>query len=287
MLRNARDLQTIAYMVAATVLLVAQFTATQFDAILYALTLLLAFATGIMNHNHCHCPMWHWQWLNRLCDGWFTLFLGHPGFVFALCHEGNHHRFRNNAQDWTRTWRYRDDNCLVGFVRHPFESMRTLVPHIYAHLRTLARRSPASLKVICGQYAILSVYVVGAYIVDPVKALLYVTVPQFVALFFLLGANYLQHAHTDETSKTSHSRNFVGLVNPLFFNIGYHSAHHLRGGIHWSELARLHREIADDLPQQLIERSLLCYIARVFLLSPFVPSWRSRSLRVLPTEKSR
>jgi beta-carotene hydroxylase len=219
-LGNRADLQTLAYMLLATVLVVVQWQATQLNIGMYLLTLLLAFATSIMNHNHRHLPMWRSRWLNRLSDCWFTLFLGHPGFVFDVCHERNHHRYRNSEQDWTRTWRVRDDNCLIGFLRHPLDCAITLRPHIGAYLRAVRLHSPLVWRWICAQYLLLAVALVVAFVLDPLKALVLVVVPQLTALFFLLAANYLQHAHTDENSCATHSRNFLGLLNPLFFNIG-------------------------------------------------------------------
>ena len=216
--------------------------------------------------------------MNRLTDCWFTLFLGHPGFVFDVCHDRNHHRYRNGEQDWTRTWRVRDDNCLIGFIRHPLDCAITLRPHIGACLRAIRLRSPAVWRWICAQYLLLATVLVVAFVLDPLKALILVVIPQLTALFFLLAANYLQHAHTDENSCATHSRNFFGLLNPLFFNIGYHSAHHLRGAAHWSELPAIHARIAHTLDPRLLEPSLLCYCLRVFVLSLVAPRWRSQSL---------
>ena len=298
-LRYHADLQTLGYMSLATALLLVQWRAQQFSVAMYVLTLFLAFAVGIMNHNHCHLPMWRARWLNRLTDCWFTLFLGHPGFVFQLCHERNHHRHRNRAQDWTRTWRRRDDNCLSGFVRHPFESVITLQPHISDCLRRArvqsmglaidpgSRAVPASdtkfgpwnWQWIRLQYVLLASFIGFTVLLDPMKALVLVVIPQLTALFFLLVANYLQHAHTDERSQGGHSRTFLGWVNPLFFNIGYHAAHHLQGSAHWSELPGLHARIAHTLDPRVVERSLAWYCLRVFVLSIVVPRWRSESLR--------
>jgi hypothetical protein len=131
-LRHRADVQIVGYMLLASVLLLAQWQAEHLHVGLYLLTLVLAFAISIMSHNHSHVSLWRSHGLNRLSDCWFTLFMGHPGFVFELCHERNHHRYRNRQQDWTRTWRGCDDNCLSGFIRHPFDSAMTLQPHRFA-----------------------------------------------------------------------------------------------------------------------------------------------------------
>jgi hypothetical protein len=86
------------------------------------------------------------------------------------------------------------------------------------------------------------------------KALLFVIVPQLHGLHWLLATNYLQHAHADGRKpraqrgarrypgrQLNYARNFEGLVNPLLFNIGLHTAHHENPHAHWSELTHLHR----------------------------------------------
>ena len=279
MLNYRADWQAVVYMVAATALLFIQWRLETFVPALYFLTLGLAFSVSIMHHNHRHVPMWRSSVLNRLSDVWFTLFQGHPGFVFALFHEKNHHRFCNGARDYTRTYRHRDDNSLIGLVMHPFVSFATLWPHGIAHLRQLRLDRPARWRAEMAHYIALFLFVGGAGLIDFGKTLVFIVIPQAFALFWLLGANYLQHAHTDETDRYRASRNFTGLVNTLFFNIGLHTAHHLDGNMHWSELPRAHRRIAEKIDKRTIETSLVWYCLRVFVLSLVWPAFRSRSLR--------
>ena len=49
------------------------------------------------------------------------------------------------------------------------------------------------------------------------------------------------------------SRNYVGgLHNKLTGNLGYHTAHHYRQGVHWSKLPELHESIADKIPEEFV-----------------------------------
>lgn len=282
MLLYRADWQTLLYMASATALLGFQWQRDTFSPILFALQLALAFATSIMHHNHRHLPMWRAPLLNRLSDGWFTAFQGQPGIVFDLCHNENHHRYCNGPADYTRTYRYHDDNTLVGLIRHPFESALTLTPIIVRYVVQLRHTDPAAFRSVLLDYAWLAIFTLGAVALDPHKALLYVLIPQAFALFWLLAANYLQHAHTDEQNRFRAARNFLGLVNPLCFNIGLHTAHHLDGRQHWSELPATHRKIAHAIDKRLIEPSLTGYFLRVLTLGPFVSRWRSVSLRRAP-----
>ncbi len=122
----------------------------------------------------------------------------------------------------------------------------------------------------------------GLLAVNPMKALLFVIVPQLHGLHWLLATNYLQHAHADGGPRAvaglNYARNFEGLVNPLLFNIGLHTAHHEHSRAHWSELGRLHRDhYRDRVNPALNERGLAPYMLRVFVLAVFVPRLRSRS----------
>lgn len=279
MLRHRADLQTLLYMLITTALPLVQWQLESFHPLLFLASSIMAFAVGAMHHNHAHVPIWHSRHLNTATDYWFTLFQGHPGYAFRPAHINNHHRHRNRERDCTRTYRLRDDNSLLGFFLHPFESAFVLVPVLTAYLGRLRCDRPAEFRSACMHYGFLVACVGLALALDPRKAVLYLLLPQALALFFLLASNYLQHAHTDEMSPCGHSRNFVGLINLLFFNVGYHTVHHRHSRLHWSRLPVAHARLAGRIDPRLIERSFVWYFLRVYVLALFVPGLRSQSLR--------
>lgn len=285
MLKHRADLQTLLYMLLATALPVLQWRLDAFHPALFLASLVMAFAVGAMHHNHAHLPLWRSPLLNALTDYWFTLLQGHPGYVFFPAHLDNHHRHVNGVRDFTRTYRYRDSNDLPGLLIHPLQSAYTLLPVIAAHLRMLWRERRKAVVQVMTHYAVLAACILTAFLLDWRKALLFVAAPQLAALFFLLASNYLQHAYTDETSAYNHSRNFLGWLNPLFFNVGYHTAHHHDSSIHWSRLPQVHAMIADRIDQRLVEKSFAWYCIRIFVLGSLFPGLRSTSLH--PLEKTR
>ena len=151
-----------------------------------------------------------------------------------------------------------------------------------------ARRSPGAFRYCLAQYGLW----LGAWAlllaIDWRRALLFVIVPQLHGLHWLLATNYLQHAHADGRagaggdtpgSALNYARNFEGLVNPLLFNIGLHTAHHENPHAHWSELTRLHSEhYRARVAPALSEGGLAPYMLRVFVLGAVVPRFRSRTL---------
>jgi len=107
------------------------------------------------------------------------------------------------------------------------------------------------------------------FVLDWRKTLLFFVIPQQVALFAIQCVNFLQHIETDADSEWNHSRNFVGpVLNGLLFNNGYHTVHHLKPGVHWSELPQLHAPYAERIHPSLLERSWLRYFGRTYLWRP-------------------
>ncbi|VAW71673.1 hypothetical protein MNBD_GAMMA10-1029, partial [hydrothermal vent metagenome] len=56
--------------------------------------------------------------------------------------------------------------------------------------------------------------------------------------------------------------NLSPLYNLFTGNLGYHTAHHHKQGVHWSRLPELHAQIASRIPDRLYKTS---YITRQLL----------------------
>lgn len=281
MLRYQADRRTVFYMALTTGLLVIQWIRDDFSWPLYALAAFMAVAVTVIAHNHNHLGMWRSRLLNHATDYWLTLFYGFPAFAWVPTHNMNHHRFTNQAGDYTLTYRYSEKNNLVTLLSYPTISGYHQQKPIRDYLRELWGRNRGRFWGSLSQYAVLAAFVGGALLLDWRKALLYVVVPQQIGLFVVLVFNYLQHVHADEQSEWSHSRNFTSpVLNYLLLNNGYHTAHHEKPGTHWSRLGHEHARIEHLIDPALNVKSFWWYLARTYLLSPLVPRWRSRSLRL-------
>jgi len=81
-------------------------------------------------------------------------------------------------------------------------------------------------------------------------------VPGMLTLLHTCWATYEHHAGNHPTSHFDASVNRVHrLFNVLSWNLGYHTAHHLRPGVHWSLLPELHAEIRERIPEHQILRT--------------------------------
>lgn len=282
MLRNRRDWQSLAYILALP-LLVAYLWRHPYlsllNGLLYGVLLFLTLGTGVIHHNHAHLRMWNKRWLNRLTDFWLTLLQGHPAFVFYPAHNGNHHRYRHGPLDVARTYRFGGDtNHLLGYLLHPLQATVVLYPLIWRWLIRMQRRHAGVFNYFLRQYLAVGLLWILLGWLDWHKFLLLVLLPQLHGLHWLLATNYLQHAHADGGSPVDFARNFEGLVNPLLFNIGFHTAHHHHPRAHWTQLPGLHQRYRHLLHPQLNPGPLLPYMFRTFILSLLWPRRSSRSL---------
>lgn len=280
MLRFKADLRTVAYMIVTTAVFVLQWAVVGFHPALYVLYLFLSIAVTVIAHNHNHLPIWKNPFLNHVTDYWLTVFYGFPAFAWIPTHNMNHHRMNNREGDYTITYRLTENNTLLMLLLYPTMSSYYQQKPIRDYLRNLWKGDRRKFWLAFGQYVALAVWIITFLILDWQKALLYVIIPQQVGLFSVLVFNYVQHVHADEESVYNHSRNFTGFLNKLLFNNGFHTVHHDKAGSHWSKAPELHAEVADKIDPALIERSFWWYILRVYFLAPFVPSFRTKSMRL-------
>lgn len=279
-LRFAEDRRTVAYMTATTAVFVLQWTVVGFHPALYVLYLFLSIAVTVIAHNHNHLPIFKSPLLNTFTDYWLTVFYGFPAFAWIPTHNMNHHRLNNREGDYTITYRITEQNTLLMLLFYPTMSSYYQQKPIRDYLKNLWRGNRTKFWLAFGQYIALFVWVLTFLILDWRNALLYVIIPQQVGLFAVLVFNYVQHVHADEESVYNHSRNFTGFLNKLLFNNGYHTVHHDKAGSHWSKAPELHAQVADKIDPALIERSFWWYIIRVYFLAPFIPKFRTDSMRL-------
>jgi fatty acid desaturase len=284
MLRKRADVRSLSYLLAWPVLvallwLMAWPPVVQW--VLYGLLLFFSVAVGVVHHNHAHLRMCTHRFCNRLIDFVITVLQGHPTFVFYATHNANHHRYHHGPKDIARTYRFGGDtNHLWGYLVHPFQATWVLYPAFLQWLGRMRRRSAGVYGYCLSQYGVLALAWGTLASLNLEKFVLLVLLPQLFGLHWLLATNYLQHAHADGNSPINFARNFSGWLNPLCFNIGMHTAHHLHPRVHWSQLPALHQHYAPQVHPALHAGPLLPYMLRTLVWGTFFASARSTSLMV-------
>ncbi len=85
--------------------------------------------------------------------------------------------------------------------------------------------------------------------INPFNAVAIFIVPMVISFVMTCRHTYDHHAGCSETNEYAASNNITHRwYNILTGNLGYHTAHHLRPGLHWSKLPGFHARIADKIP---------------------------------------
>lgn len=214
-------------------------------AIWTALGLLPKAYISAWNHHHQHVATFRHPLPNRLLEVIFALQTGVVGYTWVLHHVLGHHlNYLDQTKDESR-WK-RVDGSTMGALEYTLVVAATAYPRAY----DVGRRHPKVLARFLGMVA-LTAAVLGLLLwARPAAALLLFVLPMTTSLLAVSWATYSHHAGIDAESHFEASNNTVHrLYNILTGNLGYHTAHHYRQGVHWSKLPELHAKIAGQIPE--------------------------------------
>ncbi len=232
-----------------------------------ALACALSFLNTVVIHNHLHLGIFRSHALNLAWRCVLSFGALYPASANIPSHNLVHHHFDDDGQpDWAAPER-------VGFRWHLLNLLHfpnVAGPHTFNGVTRWGALSGR--EDFRRQYTREMVFAFGLtgalLLVDFWATLFFVLIPQLYGARCILRINLIQHDGCDTASDYNHSRNFVGrLFNWVMCNNGYHTIHHNRPGVHWSELAREHeREVVARIDPKLDERSMLAYLLRTFVL---------------------
>jgi fatty acid desaturase len=234
---------------------------------------LLSFLNAVVIHNHLHRGIFHSHRLNLLWRGVLSFGALYPASANVPSHNLVHHHFGDDGQpDWADPQHVRFRWNLLNLIHFP----NIAGPNTFAGV---AKWAATTRQASFGrQYLAETIFAFGLtgalLLYDFWPALCFVVLPQFYGARCILRINLIQHDGTDTSSEWNHSRNFVGrFFNWIMCNNGYHTIHHNRAGLHWSELAEAHRrEVAPRIDPSLDEPSMLGYLLRRYALTLWRPA---------------
>ncbi len=236
-------------------------------ALLWLAAMGMSFMCCIVAHNHLHKGIFRSERLNTAFRYLLSFCALYPISTNVPAHNLVHHRFEDDGgPDWA-------DQKLVTFRWNLLNLLH--FPNVAGTVglegtkrwmsiegRAAVRRQWQREQIFCLGVTALAL---GA---DFWAGLFFIVLPQLWGARGILRLNLLQHEACDLGSRYNHSRNFTGaLLNWLICNNGYHTIHHNRAGIHWSELPAQHeRLVVPRCDPSLNEPSMLWYLLRTYVL---------------------
>lgn len=200
------------------------------------------------NHHHQHTLTYKWTPLNRLLELSYALHTGVTTNLWLLHHVlGHHHNYLDQTRDESR-WA-RKDGSTMGVVEYTLSVALTSYYRGYQ----VGQRYPRHYRthVLYSTIAFSLVVLLSCY--RPMQGLMLFVLPMVTGLLITAWATYDHHAGLDEKEdhfKASYN-NLNQIFNFLTGNLGYHTAHHYKQGLHWSQLPALHETIKHKIPDHL------------------------------------
>jgi fatty acid desaturase len=208
-----------------------------------------------INHHHQHLNTFRSPLVNRLYDLALALQTGVAPYSWVLHHNLGHHlnylnQYPHTSPDesaWTR-----HDGTQMGRVEYTIDM---LLRH-QSDIVRIGMRYPRQLRYWLAMKLPLYALIGAGLWINPLNTVLIFLIPGFLALTHTIWATYEHHAGCPTDDHLVGSRNRDNRIyNWMTCNLGLHTAHHKRPGVHWTLLPQVHAEIEDRIPSELILKS--------------------------------
>jgi len=215
------------------------------------LTILSMFVAAI-NHHHQHLNTFRSPIVNRFYDIMLSLQTGVGPYSWVLHHNLGHHvnylhqhpHPNPDESAWTRR-----DGTQMTRVEYTIDMLLRHQSDIYQVGLRYPRYMRAWLGMKLPLYAVLALMLW----INPLNTFIVFLIPGFIALTHTIWATYEHHSGCETHDHLVGSVNRDNrLYNFLTCNLGLHTAHHKRPGVHWSLLPQVHEEIKDGIPEHLV-----------------------------------
>lgn len=200
------------------------------------------------NHHHQHC---HFFVRSPLANRTLELIMGlHTGIVgeaWVLHHTLGHHlNYLDQSKDES-AWKNSHGQLMSRLV---YTSKVSAMAYPLA-LR-VGKRYPKSRQKLL-QNILLTAAVLGLLLwINWLNTLIIFIIPMIALFIATINVTYDHHAGLDSDDPYQATYNVTNRWYNFFTcNLGYHTAHHVQCGRHWSELPQMHEEIKDKIPPQL------------------------------------
>lgn len=233
--------------------------AAGYEAVYAVIIFVFIGKTNYLLHLHIHRPYSRKRMLNLVFDLSMGAVTGMASSNWRIQHLYGHHCGVDPPYRGDRTWHMEKYSPLRAVSYSIVSLWQTFYGPIVESFRKgiLADvKFPISYRWAFCEQVLLLVLVAALAFWQPRLALIYLLPWYFVTHFITRYVDYLNHYGCDEGSENVYVRANNSLsrwFNLTTHNFGYHTAHHIRPGAHWTELPKIHRTIVDKIPQQYLK----------------------------------
>ncbi len=242
-LRYSADLRSLVFLACLLVLLVMNWSGIFRSLWTYAATFPLAFIAAVIAHNHMHLGLFRGRRFNEIFSMLLSFFTGQPPTGIITAHNVRHHRHNNTDLDFTRCSLAPFRSNSLNVLLFPFFSIAAMFSEKESDMKKWRVKRPRLYRQALYERGFFYMGVLVLFILDWRATVIFLVTPWMFGQLCIVGIGLIQHQGCDRDSEFNHSRNVTGRVmNWLFLNNGFHTAHHIRPALHWSLLPEYHAE---------------------------------------------
>lgn len=196
------------------------------------------------NHHHQHCVTFKSTFLNRALELMYGFQTGITTKGWFLHHVLGHHKnYLDQELDESR-WMNKDGSTKSE-LGYTFEVAGTSFARIVKVGMNHKRHLNDFLLMFLLNISLLGLIMWHNWF----NGLFLFMLPMIVSLLLTSWATFDHHSNLDTKDEFQGSRNTLDpFYNLMTGNLGYHTAHHVKQGLHWSKLPEFHAEIENHIP---------------------------------------
>lgn len=219
----------------------------------FAITLIPKICICSWNHHHQHLPTFYQRPLNRILELIYALHTGITTNAWVLHHNLGHHiNYLDQSKDESG-WKRRSGQTM-GEIEYTFMIALTG----YWRAFCVGRRHPKYQGSFLGMGLIVVLICCALLMHNWINAAVVFLLPMLIGYLTTCWHTYSHHAGLDSSNHFEASHNIMHRAyNLLTGNLGYHTAHHIKPGLHWSRLPQYHETIVSEIPAHLFVKAPL------------------------------
>ncbi|QIL75790.1 fatty acid desaturase family protein [Hymenobacter sp. HDW8] len=193
---------------------------------------------GLMLHCVCHRPLFKKQhdWLN-MCIPWVIgPFFGQTPETYYTHHMGMHHAENNMPEDTSSTMSYQRDS-FFGFLQYLGDFVTVGIFRLLSYFDR-KKKKKFYFKSIRGEVAFFAWCIGLSFVNFPATFAVFI-LPFIISRVVMMLGNWTQHAFVNPIDPANAYHNSVTCLNTKYnhkcWNDGYHTSHHVRPALHWTE----------------------------------------------------
>ncbi|MEM9771993.1 MAG: fatty acid desaturase [Cyanobacteria bacterium P01_D01_bin.73] len=208
------------------------------------------------NHHHQHCKFFRYNWANRALELVMGLQTGVVGECWMLHHNLGHHRHYLDQTKDESAWKTPSGRTM-GSLEYTLKVSALAYPKAIQ----VGLKYPRLLKKLVENMALTGVVLGVMAWINWVNTLILFVVPMVFLVVMTVYVTYDHHAGLDEQDPYKATYNVTDRWhNFCTCNLGYHTAHHIQCGKHWSDLPQVHEKIKHKIPPHLYREPAMQFV---------------------------